>query len=128
MHEMAITQSILDIAVAVSAEHGNVKVEKIRIKMGEYSGVVPSLIQEYYNIASRGTTAENAELIIERVPVTVLCRACGYSGEIDKRKVKCPVCGGRDLKLLTGREFYVESLEVEDQVGDKSGEADPRVE
>ena len=128
MHEMSITQSILDIALSVSKEHGGLKVEEIRIRMGEYSGVVPQLIQEYFDIISRDTLAEKAKLVINRVPVTVKCRACGFSGEIDKRKVICPVCGGVDLKLLTGREFYVESLEVEEPVGNQSRKADPGVE
>ena len=33
--------------------------------------------------------------------------------EIDKLKIQCPACGSTDLKLLTGHEFYVESLEVD---------------
>ena len=117
MHEMAITESIRDIAVNVAREHGGVHVREIRIRMGEYSGVVPQLIQEYFNIASRGTLAEGAKLEIIRVPVTMRCRTCGFEGEIDKLKIRCPDCGGNDLKLLTGREFYVESLEVDDSDG-----------
>lgn len=113
MHEMAITQSILDIAVSEAEKHKAKKVRQIKIRIGEYSGVVPQLIQEYYNLISRGTIAEQAELILERVPLTVRCRACGETNRIDKRKVICPVCGSVDLQLLTGREFYVESLEVD---------------
>lgn len=113
MHEMAITQSILDIALSEAEKHQASRVEKIKIRIGEYSGVVPQLIQEYYNIISEGTLAERAELVLETIPVTVLCKDCGKENRIDKRKVKCPVCGSTQLKLLTGREFYVESLEVE---------------
>lgn len=113
MHEMAITQSILDIALSEAAKHRASKVEKIRICIGEYSGVVPQLIQEYYNIISEGTPAERAELVLTKIPVTVLCKDCGKESRIDKRKVRCPACGSVRLKLLTGREFYVESLEVE---------------
>ena len=125
MHELAITQSILDIAVSAARENGNVKVKEIRIKMGEYSGVVPSLIQEYFDLISQDTLAEKAKLIIDRVPVTVRCLSCGFEGAIDKKKIRCPQCGQTDIKLLTGREFFVDSLEVEDSDGDKGCEADP---
>lgn len=113
MHEMAITQSILDIALSEAEKHRASRVEKIKIRMGEYSGVVPQLIQEYYNIISKGTLAERAELVLETVPVTIRCEDCGKESRIDKRKVRCPECGSIQIKLLTGREFYVESLEVE---------------
>lgn len=113
MHEMAITQSILDIAVSEAKKHEAVRVRQIRICVGEYSGVVPQLIQEYYNLISAGTIAENAELVIERVPVTVRCRVCGAESRIDKRRFACPVCGSVEIQLLTGREFYVDSLEVD---------------
>ena len=128
MHELAITQSILDIAVKTAKDNGGVKVKEIRIKMGEYSGVVPSLIQEYFDLVSRDTLAEKALLIIDRVPLTVRCLSCGFEGAIDRMKIRCPICGGTDLKLLTGREFYVDSLEVEELDGDKGSQADPGVE
>jgi hydrogenase nickel incorporation protein HypA/HybF len=113
MHEMAITQSILDIALSEAEKHGAARVQKIRICIGEYSGVVPQLIQEYYNIISEGTAAERAELVLTRIPVTIRCESCGAESRIDKRKVQCPQCGSTEIRLLTGREFYVDSLEVE---------------
>ena len=41
MHELAITQSILNIAENAAKEHGVKKVREVRIKIGDYSGVVP---------------------------------------------------------------------------------------
>ena len=48
MHELAITQSILDIARKVADEHGAKRVKSVRIMLGEYSGVVPQCIQDYF--------------------------------------------------------------------------------
>ena len=39
MHELAITQSILDIARKVADEHGATRVKSVKIMLGEYSGV-----------------------------------------------------------------------------------------
>jgi len=115
MHELAITQGIIDIAVPEAEKHGAKKIISIKIKIGEFSGVVPQCIQEYFNIVSEGTLAENAKLIIEKVPVTIKCLSCGFEGEISKEKIKfkCPKCESADIKLLSGKEYYVDSLEVE---------------
>lgn len=113
MHELAITQSILDIARKAAEEHGAARVTSVRIMLGEYSGVVPRCIQYYFDVLGRGTIAQGAVLDIHRLPVVILCHSCGQESRIDKRHIACPHCGSTDLKLLQGREFYIESLEVE---------------
>lgn len=113
MHELAITEGIIEAAVPEAERHGAKKILEIRLKIGELSGVLPECIQEYFNIASRGTIAEGARLCVERIPVTIHCNACGYDGEIPKRKIHCPVCDSSEIKLKSGREYYVDSLEVE---------------
>lgn len=113
MHEMAITQSVLNIVLDAARQAGAEKVTAIRIKMGEYSDVVPVVLKEYFAVAARGTAAEGAVLELERLPVTMRCRACRWQGVVDKRRICCGECGGTDLTLLTGREFYVESIEAE---------------
>ena len=113
MHELAITQSILDIAKKAAEEHGAKKVQSVRIMLGEYSGVVPQCIQYYFDVISKDTIAEGAVLDIRRLPVVIHCNACGKESEIERLHVSCPLCGSADLKLIQGREFYIESMEVE---------------
>lgn len=113
MHELAITQSILDIAQKAADEHGAKRVQSVRIMLGEYSGVVPQCIQYYFDVISKGTLAEGAVLDIRRLPVVIRCNSCGKESRIDRRHVACPLCASTDLKLIQGREFYIESLEVE---------------
>lgn len=113
MHELAITQSILDIAQKAADEHGARRVQSVRIMLGEYSGVVPQCIQYYFDVISKGTLAEGAVLDIHRLPVIIRCNCCGEESRIDRLHVACPLCGSTDLKLIQGREFYIESLEVE---------------
>ncbi len=113
MHELAITQSILDIAKKAADEHGAKQVKSVRIMLGEYSGVVPQCIQYYFDVISKDTIAEGAFLDIRRLPVVIRCNACGKESRIDRLHVACPLCGSTDLKLIQGREFYIESLEVE---------------
>lgn len=113
MHELAITDSIMKIAIKEAEKNNFNKVLSIKIKIGEFSGVLPQLIQEYYNIVSEGTIAENANLVIEKIPVKIKCQDCNQTNEIDKMKVMCPDCKGTNVKIIAGREFYVDSIEVE---------------
>ena len=113
MHELAITEGIMEAAVPEAERAGAKKILEIRLKIGELSGVLPECIQEYFNIVSRGTIAEGARLSVEKIPITIDCLSCGYNGEIPKRKIHCPVCDSSEIKLRTGREYFVDSLEVE---------------
>ena len=113
MHELAITQSILDIARKAADEHGAKRVKSVRIMLGQYSGVVPQCIQYYFDVISKDTIAEGAVLDIQRLPVVIHCNSCQQESQIDRLHVSCPLCGSTDLKLIQGREFYIESLEVE---------------
>lgn len=114
MHELAITQSILDIASKAASEHQVSRVREVRIKLGEYSGVVPQCVQYYFDVISKGTVAEGAVLKMEKLPIIMRCNDCAWEGHIDKHHIRCPACSSTSLKLLQGREFYVDSLEVDE--------------
>lgn len=113
MHELAITESILKIAIDEANKHNAKKVLSIKIRLGEFSGIVPKLIQDYYDIVSQGTCAEKSKLDIQRVPVRFKCSVCQEVTEVKKVRFKCPKCGSTDIKMISGREFYIESMEVE---------------
>ena len=113
MHELALTQSILNIALAEAAGRGAVRVLEIRIKVGALAGVLPDLVQEYFGIVSADTLAGQARLIIERAPAALACLDCGANCDVDGFVFACPACGSSRIRLDNGREFYVESLEIE---------------
>jgi hydrogenase nickel incorporation protein HypA/HybF len=78
-------------------------------------------------VISVGTIAENAVLEIEKIPIKVKCSGCGGVSSVNIRKFRCPVCSGQNLKILQGKEFYIESIGVE-QIGDKDCKTDNGVE
>ena len=113
MHELAITQSILDISLqAAQARHAR-RIRAIRLTLGPFSGVVPDCVQMYLDVLAKGTMAEGAQVEARTAPLRVLCRECGRESEITREHIACPFCGSLRLKTLSGREFMVESLEVD---------------
>ena len=113
MHELAITQSILDISLkAAQAQHAR-RIRTIRLTIGPFSGVVPECVQMYLDVLARGTIAEGAKIEAKTLPLRVRCHTCGRESEIDRRHIACPFCGGLDLQRLSGRELLVDNLEVD---------------
>lgn len=114
MHELSITQSILNIALS-SAENANAKkVNKIKITLGEMTGCVPQYIQEYFDIVSEGTIAHKAALEFKRTPAAAKCSECGRETKIIRFRFRCEHCGSPKLKIISGKEFFVESIDIED--------------
>ena len=113
MHELSIARSILSIVAQSARDEGFERVLEIRLKIGEFSGLVPECLQEFFPIASKGTPAEGAVLVMETIPASFRCLDCGYEGPADRKNACCPRCRGTALRMTQGREFYVEDLKVE---------------
>ena len=90
MHELAITEGIMNAAVPAAESAGAKKILEIRLKIGELSGVLPEYIQYYFNIISKGTVAEGAKLVSQTIPVQIKCPDCGFEGPINRKKDTVP--------------------------------------
>ncbi|MBQ2040724.1 MAG: hydrogenase maturation nickel metallochaperone HypA [Lachnospiraceae bacterium] len=113
MHELVIVEGILDAVIPEVKKYDVEKILSIRLKIGELSGVVPSCIEEYFGVAARGTIAEGAKIIIEKTPIEIECRDCGFKGRITKGTYRCPKCQSAGFRIVSGKEYYVDSVEAE---------------
>ena len=76
MHELSITESILEIALRHSGEQ---RITDLRLVIGELSTLVDESVQFYWDIVSEGTPAAGATLHFRRVPAQLTCQTCGHS-------------------------------------------------
>ncbi|KRQ86611.1 hydrogenase nickel incorporation protein HypA [Caloramator mitchellensis] len=113
MHELAITEGIIKIAIDAAKQNSANKILNIKIKCGDFSGVVPQLIHEYFDIVSKETLAEGAKLLVERIPISIICNDCNTENVIEKSNIKCPNCGSFNYRIIGGKEFFIDSVEVE---------------
>lgn len=113
MHELPITQSIVRISNEEAEKHGANKITEIRIKVGELSGLVPECIQIYFDMCSTGTKAEGAVIKVEKIPIRFKCKLCGTECNASEGKYKCPNCASKDIQIISGNEFLIDSMEVE---------------
>lgn len=113
MHELSIAQAVVEIA----ARHAKGRrICRVDMKVGHLRQVVPSALEFAFELAASGTPVEGAELVIEDVPATGDCRACGRRSVMPELPLRCPLCGGIDVELVAGEELHVESLELEDEM------------
>ena len=116
MHELPITQSLLEIVLRHAERAGASRITGIDLALGVFTNYVSDSIQFYFDIISRGTPAEGAILHIHRIPATCYCWDCGQNFTWGERilPVECPHCKGAASQFTGGDEFYVESMEVEE--------------
>ncbi len=112
MHELSIAQSLIGLVEREAEKEGFTRVLEIRLRMGEYAGIIPDCLREFFPLAAAGTKAEGAALEIETLPARFRC-PCGYEGGVERRAACCPVCGSTAIRMVSGREFFVEDLKVE---------------
>ncbi len=113
MHELSITQSMLNLVLGQAEQAKAKKVGKINLVIGEMTGVVGECVQFYFDFLSRGTIADGAALAIKAVPTKARCRDCGKLFEVMEFDWTCPHCHGNNMEIVAGKELFVESIEVE---------------
>ncbi|HWI40798.1 MAG TPA: hydrogenase maturation nickel metallochaperone HypA [Verrucomicrobiae bacterium] len=109
MHEMSITQSVVEICE--NHAQGR-RVMAVTLEIGELSGVVPEAVEFCFEACSRGTLLEGASLSILRVPGRGRC-GCGTVFAMRAWYDACTSCGGSAVELLSGEELRVKELEVD---------------
>ncbi len=113
MHELAITQSMLDIVLEQAERAGAKKIGKINLVIGELTGFVEECVKFYFDLLAENTIAEGANLSFTSVSPRGRCRSCDEVFELKEYDWTCPRCGGSDVEITAGKELFVDSIDVE---------------
>lgn len=108
MHELAITQSVVDMVVERTAGR---RVASVQVQVGKLSGVVGDAMRFCFDLATVDTPLEGAELEIEAVTGQASCRTCGGEFEVSDLILLCH-CGSADVRIIAGDELLVTSVEM----------------
>ncbi|XCN73689.1 MAG: hydrogenase maturation nickel metallochaperone HypA [Candidatus Electrothrix aestuarii] len=110
MHELSVTQSILDIVLQHAKER---KVQQVNLVIGQFSSIVDDSVQFYWDIIAKDTLAAEAKLHFERIPGEMTCNSCGHVFHPGSETFLCPACESNAVRVSGGREFQVDSIDVE---------------
>lgn len=113
MHELAITESMVKIALTKAEEIGAKRIVKINLKIGRLSGYVPEAVEMNFGLLTAGTKAEGAVLDIKWVPIKCRCSNCGKEYQIEEVDLNCNKCGTLTGRIIGGREMFIDSIEVD---------------
>jgi hydrogenase nickel incorporation protein HypA/HybF len=125
VHELAATQSLLQIALDAAARAGATRVLAIDVVIGELTSMVDDSVQFYFDALSGDTPAAGARLNFRREPAVASCSACGHQAPVrPPLSPTCGACGAHALTVAGGQAFYVDSIEVDHESA--GGDAGPQ--
>jgi hydrogenase nickel incorporation protein HypA/HybF len=113
MHELGVVIEVVS-AVEKFARENRVegKIETLVLQIGELSSMIPKYIEAVYPAAVDGTILQDTELKIEILPGNARCAECAKVFNVLENKAICPACGGKNLELLGGREFFIKEIAI----------------
>lgn len=111
MHELSLSSAIVNTAVKHAGER---PVSVVVVRIGQLRQVVPDTLDFYFEFVARDTVCEGARLEFELVPALLACAACERQWAVDFPDFRCPTCLEGGVQVITGNEFEVESIDVEE--------------
>jgi hydrogenase nickel incorporation protein HypA/HybF len=111
MHEMSITQGIIDIC----EQHAQGRrILSVDVEIGELSSVVPDAVEFCFEACSQGTLLEGAKINILRIPGRGHCLECNADTPLTALFGSCVKCGGYQITVVSGEEMRVKEIEVDE--------------
>lgn len=114
MHERSLVQSLLRQVQQVASSHPACRVQAIRVRIGEFSGIEPRLLASAFDDLVQESPLQGTTLDVENVPLAAKCEQCGHEFQIERFSFQCVHCGSSELSLQGGEELLLESVTMEE--------------
>jgi hydrogenase nickel incorporation protein HypA/HybF len=111
MHEYSIVGALVEQVERLAREQRAIAVHRLRVRIGELSGVEIDLLESAYELFREGTVCAGAELMVEPVPASWSCPRC-RRGFARGETLRCPDCGV-PARLTEGDEILLQRVEME---------------
>lgn len=114
MHELAVTENILEIATRHATQAQAKRVTDIYLVIGSLSSIIDDSVQFYWDIISKNTICYGAQLHFHRIPAQMTCQECGHLFSLENNLLTpCPQCSSANIRVISGEQFYLDSIEIE---------------
>jgi len=113
MHEMSISESLIEIVEEEGRKHGFSKVRSVTVELGVLGHVEPEALRFCFDAVTRGTVAEGARLDICVIAGEGYCLDCGRTVPLMERFGACPFCGAYHVQMTAGDDLRIRELEVD---------------
>lgn len=102
MHEASLVASLLRQLEELVVQSGGGRIDEVRVEVGPLAGVEPLLLREAFHRLKAGTSATDAEFVIDSVGLTCRCPSCRRDYVTDELRFDCPICGCGEVDVTAG--------------------------
>ena len=116
MHEFSICERLVGAVLEEvdKLDGPAVRVRKVHVVTGALHQIVPEYLTTAYEALTGETVLEGSELCMEVRPVVGRCCTCGWEGEITPPFFQCGACEEFNIKMLSGKELFLDRLEIDE--------------
>lgn len=113
MHELGITQSIVEIALRTAADQQAQKIHSVTLEVGSLAGVVAEALEFCYEACTKGSLLEGSRLIVEQIEAKARCRDCKTDYLLTDLLACCPACHSLVSDMVCGEELRIKEMEID---------------
>lgn len=113
MHETDMTKAlIVTVRNWWNEQPEKPQIDRVHLTIGQFTCVEPVSLQFAFEVQTRGTFLEDAELVIAETPLVAFCHTCqqDYRPEIGIQYA-CPTCQSPMDDIRSGRELKIDRIE-----------------
>ena len=118
MHEIGLLRSLVRTVTDFAEENGVSGIREVVVDCGELSLVIPEYLEELYPVASKNSILRDAKLTVNVIPGLAECDECDEIFNVIEHKGYCPNCGSFDKTVLSGKDFTVREIVVDEPDAD----------
>jgi hydrogenase nickel incorporation protein HypA/HybF len=113
MHELSLAEALITAIEAAARRECFTRVRVARLEIGALSCVEPHALRLAFEVASVGSVAEGATLVLLTVDGWGRCRGCGEESAMHEFHDLCPRCDAASLEPLRGTDLRIITLDVD---------------
>ncbi len=123
MHEFSFAYNIFKVAEATAIKHNAKKITEVFLEIGELTLIVPDLLKRSFEMATTGSIAEGAELVIEILPGKIRCRDCGKDSSVTLSEesyltglqlFQCKHCESKNTEIVEGKKANIKNVKIQE--------------
>ncbi|MCK4807124.1 MAG: hydrogenase maturation nickel metallochaperone HypA [Candidatus Aegiribacteria sp.] len=112
MHELSLAHDMTRIIGNVLGR--KVPLDRVNVTIGPLSGISPESLRFCFTEIAKIEGFGEPELVINLTKAKIICLECSTEYEAKDFYQGCPDCGSISRRILSGREFTVDSVELEE--------------
>lgn len=112
MHELSLARDMTRIIGKVLG--GSRPLDTVNITVGPLSGISPESLRFCFTAVAKAEGFGEPRLVITETEAKLTCLDCNTEYQTKEFYRGCPSCGSINRRILSGSEFTVDSVEIEE--------------